>query len=109
MLYTGKKTNEILFPLGGIGSGSINLAGNASLVDWEIFNRANKNSCNGNSHFAIRAEYPNGETVVKILQGDQTKNLGGLFGATGTPMTSFPHFKKIKFDATFPIATVTLE
>jgi len=109
MLYSGKKTNEIRFPLGGIGSGSINLAGNASLVDWEIFNRANKNSLNGNSHFAIRAEYPNGETVVKILQGDQIQNLGGLFGATGTPMAAYPHFKKVKFDATFPIATITLE
>ena len=46
MKYTGNKLNEISFPLGGIGSGSIGLTGNGSLVDWEIYNIPNKNSTN---------------------------------------------------------------
>ena len=54
--FTGKKTREISFPLGGIGSGCIGLAGNGRLMDWEIFNRPNKGSVNGFSHFAIKAE-----------------------------------------------------
>ena len=41
-IYTGERTSEISFPLGGIGTGSIGLAGNGRLVDWEIFNNANK-------------------------------------------------------------------
>jgi hypothetical protein len=36
MIYTGENLREIIFPLGGIGSGSIGLAGNGSLVDWNI-------------------------------------------------------------------------
>ena len=55
-VYRGAKTNQISFPLGGIGSGSIGLAGNGRLLDWEIFNRPNKGSVNGFSHFAIKAE-----------------------------------------------------
>ena len=55
-LYTGSKTNQISFPLGGIGTGCIGLAGNGRLIDWEIFNRPNKGSVNGFSHFAIKAE-----------------------------------------------------
>jgi len=39
MLYTGKNLQEISFPLGGIGTGSIGLAGNGCFVDWEILDQ----------------------------------------------------------------------
>lgn len=40
--FSGEHLNEISFPLGGIGTGSVGLAGNGRLIDWEIFNRPNK-------------------------------------------------------------------
>ena len=46
-LYTGPKTNQISFPLGGLGTGCIGLAGNGRLIDWEIFNKPNKGGING--------------------------------------------------------------
>lgn len=46
MIYKGASLNELIFPLGGIGTGAIGLAGNGALVDWEIFNRPNKGSIN---------------------------------------------------------------
>ena len=55
MIYEKNKTKNIMFPLGGIGTGSISLSGNGELNDWEIFNRPNKNTRNGYSHFAIKA------------------------------------------------------
>jgi len=55
-IYRNQKTSQISFPLGGIGAGAIGLAGNGRLIDWEIFNRPNKGSVNGFSHFAVRAE-----------------------------------------------------
>ena len=39
MIYEGRNTNEISFPIGGIGTGSIGLAGNGRLIDWEIQNK----------------------------------------------------------------------
>jgi uncharacterized protein (DUF608 family) len=54
-VYEGSKTKEISFPLGGIGSGCIGLAGDGRLVDWEIFNRPSKRSVNGYTHFAVKA------------------------------------------------------
>ena len=71
-LYQGSKTSQISFPLGGIGSGSIGLAGNGRLIDWEIFNRPNKGSVNGFSHFAIRAEEKGKVISARILHGDLT-------------------------------------
>ena len=69
-IYRGARTKEISFPLGGIGTGCIGLAGNGQLIDWEIFNRPNKKSMNGFSHFAIKAE-SNGKMLdVRVLNGD---------------------------------------
>lgn len=119
MMYSGEKLKEIVFPLGGIGTGSIGLAGNGSLVDWEIFNRPNKGSVNGYSFFVIKAEYPNGKNVTKILQGDRAKDLMGKYsktkyagygyGPNSATMCGFPHFRSVRFDGKFPIATLTFQ
>ncbi len=120
MIYRGNKLKEIVFPLGGIGTGSIGLSGNGALVDWEIFNRPNKGSLNGYSCFAVKAEYSDGRCVTKILQGDHTKELVGRFskaeshygygyGPDGANMCGFPHFSKVTFNGKFPIAELTFE
>ena len=114
MLYQGKKTKNISFPLGGIGSGCIGLAGNGALIDWEIFNRPNKNTLNGYSHFAIKVS--DGErTSVKVLHGDTNESLMGMhddpkktigfgYGPHTNSMSGFPHFRDVAFDGRFPIA-----
>lgn len=111
MRYTKEYTTEISFPLGGIGSGSIGLAGNGRLIDWEIFNRPSKGSINGYSHFAINA-IKDGKPVTYVLNGDLTKDLSGQYGRNfgqGAPsqtMCGFPHFKNVEFDGEFPFATL---
>ncbi|MBO5271125.1 MAG: hypothetical protein J6B77_10085, partial [Clostridia bacterium] len=114
MVYQGKNTKAISFPLGGIGTGSIGLAGNGELTEWEIFNRPNKCSRNGYSHFAIKASYA-GKTVVKVLHGDTAENLTGTpcssnghygfgYGPREKSLAGFPHFRDVVFEGTFPIA-----
>jgi len=118
-LYTGSKTREISFPLGGIGTGSIGLAGNGRLVDWEIFNRPNKGSVNGFSHFAIRAEQ-NGQVIdARVLHGDlhppYSGSLNGSmynsfgFGPGREHLTGLPHFGSVAFGGEFPIAQLAFE
>ena len=114
MVYRGRNIKNISFPLGGIGSGCIGLAGNGALIDWEIFNRPNKNTLNGYSHFAIRVN--DGEkTLVKVLHGDTNESLMGMhdgsaqyigfgFGPHKNSMAGFPHFKSVVFDGKFPTA-----
>jgi uncharacterized protein (DUF608 family) len=69
-IYEGDQTTEISFPLGGIGSGCLGLAGNGRLVDWELFNRPNKGGLNGFSHFAIKAERAGTLIDARVVQGD---------------------------------------
>jgi len=117
MLYTGNQLKEISFPLGGIGTGSVGIAGNGSLIDFEIFNRPNKNSINAYTFFTVKAEYPDGRRAVRILQGDAMKDFSGFtrgpqgrgFGegyAQGL-MAAYPHFREVVFDGRFPIAALT--
>ncbi len=118
-VYKGAKTKEISFPLGGIGSGSIGLAGNGRLIDWEIFNRPNKRSFNGFSHFAIKAERQGKLLEARVLNGDlQTSFMGEPlrgapfhsgygFGPESQTMAGMPHFREVEFKGEFPLASLS--
>ena len=120
-IYRNEKTSQISFPLGGIGSGCIGLAGNGRLIDWEIFNRPNKGSVNGFSHFAIRAEAETetGREVkdVRILHGNlpapyQGEMRAPRFSTSGwgprrEHMTGLPHFESVDFQGEYPLADLS--
>ena len=112
MIYKGKFTKEISFPLGGIGSGSIGLAGNGALRDFEIFNRPSKGSFNGFTNFAVKA-VTKGDVFAKILNGDMLDSFSGIYGrlygsgAEQSTMCGFPHFENHEFNGEFPIAEIT--
>ncbi len=114
-IYTGSRTKEISFPLGGIGSGSIGLAGNGRLIDWEIFNRPSKNSVNGFSHFAIKAEADGQVLDTRVLHGDLAAPYLGTSDAEFTGvghgvsrpfLTGVPHFRGAVFEGAYPFATI---
>jgi len=113
-VYSGRKTHEISFPLGGIGTGCIGLAGNGRLIDWEIFNRPNKGSLNGFSHFAIRAEQDGRVIDARVINSDLPSPYSGQFGQgafqsfgfgpSNRTMAGMPHFRDVIFTGKFPIA-----
>ena len=112
-LFTGEFTNEISFPLGGIGTGSIGLAGNGRLIDWEIANRPAKGSYNGFTHFAIRAEAGGKVLDTRVLNGDLhppyqgsgSEGFSGVgFGPQKQTMAGVPHFQSVSFRGEYPVA-----
>lgn len=120
-VYKGAKTREISFPLGGIGSGSIGLSGNGRLVDWEIFNRPNKKSCNGFSHFSVKAERDGKVLDARVLNGDLQMSYIGEhvrnaplhsgygFGPESETMAGMPHFADVAFKGEFPLAEMSFQ
>ena len=116
-VYQGNKTREISFPLGGIGTGCIGLAGNGRLIDWEIFNRPNKGSVNGFSHFAVKVERDGQVVDARVLHGDlhppfigsmQTQQLGSWgFGPQREYLTGLPHFPSTTFRGEYPLAEIS--
>jgi non-lysosomal glucosylceramidase len=113
-IYKGVKTREINFPLGGIGTGCIGLTGNGRLQDWEIFNRPNKGSVNGNSLFAVKAEREGRLLDARMLQSDLPPPYMGIYrnepypgyghGPDRYTMAGMPHFEDAAFHGNFPIA-----
>lgn len=115
-VYKGEKTKEISFPLGGIGTGCIGLAGNGRLIDWEIFGRPNKRSSNLYSHFSVKAEVDGQVIDARILNSDFQPPYMGVpvrdgalhsgygFGPEDTTMAGLPHFKESIFTGEFPFA-----
>lgn len=117
LLYTDEHTRTISFPLGGLGTGSIGLAGNGALVDWEIFNRPAKGRHNGFSHFAITAIEDDTTIDARVLHGDLQPPYEGSLGATEfysgfgwgpyrETLAGLPHFAATRFTGTYPIAHV---
>lgn len=107
MKYEKEFLKEISFPLGGIGSGCIGLAGNGRLKDFEIFNRPNKNSTNGWTHFAVRCldgEKPVDARVLVSDELDVFTEMGNGIGTDYYSMIGFPHFENSSFDGEYPIA-----
>lgn len=105
--YKGAKTNEISFPLGGIGTGCIGLAGNGRLIDWEIFNKPNKGSNGELSHFAIKAEADGEVLDARVLNGDlHPPYSGDGHGPTSATMPGVPHFKEVIFKGEYPFAAL---
>ena len=119
MQYTGKKTTEISFPLGGIGSGCVGIGGDGRFKDWEIFNRPNKGSINHYSHFSIKAESDGRVLDCRCMHGDLQGSFMGPMtyfgeyrgfghGPSCFTMAGLPHFKNCVFTGEFPFAFLDL-
>jgi uncharacterized protein (DUF608 family) len=116
-VFKNNKRNQISFPLGGIGTGSLGLSGTGRLIDWEIFNRPSKGSLNGFSHFAIKAERDGKVLDARVMNADlpppYTGNVlpgamfrGYGFGPERYLLSGIPHFRDCTFTGTFPFARI---
>jgi non-lysosomal glucosylceramidase len=103
--YRGRQLDEIAFPLGGIGTGSISLGGWGQLRDCEIFNRPHKGLQFQMTFFTLYARRGDEEPVTRVLQGPVggflTANGSGVDRATGAGL---PHMRSCEFTGEFPLA-----
>ena len=109
--YKNDFLDNIVFPLGGIGTGSIGLAGNGQLVDPEINNKPNREANFGNTGFAVKAEDDGKLVDCRMLFGNSDKDLqgtiGGVYGTNcNRGLIGFKHFEKAEFSAFFPSAKI---
>ncbi len=71
-IYEGDALRAVAMPIGGIGTGSIAIAGDGSLRQWQIHNQINHLACLPHSFFAIwgRPVLPSNQIVARVLQTD---------------------------------------
>ncbi len=108
--HTGRQLDEIAFPLGGIGTGSISLGGWGQLRDWEIMNRPAKGAGNADAFFTLRVQVGSREPIVRVLQGPAGDGfVGDGHSAPRGAGQGLPHFHDVSFAGEFPMATVRLK
>jgi len=116
--FSGRTLAKVAFPLGGIGTGSISLAGSGALVDWEIFNRPNIGSLMPYSFFTLWAQAGGEAPVVKVLQsppqapfsGQGRTRFGGFgFGVNRENGAGLPHMWGGTFHGEYPFAWIDFQ
>lgn len=110
--YEGEYLRRVKMPLGGIGTGTISLAGRGALVDWAIRGSSavgfTPNVQDVATGFWIRTEDADGQVVARLLEGPlDTELYDGEEGAR-TPNHGFPRFGSCRFKAAYPFAQVEL-
>ena len=107
--HRGRQLDEIAFPLGGLGTGSISLGGWGQLRDWEVRNRPAKGRTLPNAFFSVRVQEEGKAPEVRVLQGPKggSYNQGGHTAGHDTA-EGLPHFHDVAFRGEFPFALVQL-
>jgi non-lysosomal glucosylceramidase len=118
--YSGEALRAIAMPLGGIGTGSIALAGDGSLRQWQIHNQINHLACVPHSFFAVWARPRSGDAVARVLQSSAlydsepdrpppppTANDHVVPLCHRRLMQKLPGVGQIDYTGEYPIATLT--
>jgi uncharacterized protein (DUF608 family) len=106
--FSGRNLDEIAFPLGGIGTGSVALGGNGSLRDWEIFNRPNKGQSLHGAFFALWVKPQGKPAVARVLKGPEGGSYAGQSGVDRSRGAGLAHFRSCRFTGRMPFARVEL-
>jgi non-lysosomal glucosylceramidase len=104
--YTGGSLQEIAFPLGGIGTGTVSLGGRGQLRDWEIFNRPAKGRDLALCFFALWARPEGGPAVARILERRLLPPFAADRGLSPWALSGLPRLEEATFTGTYPIAHV---
>lgn len=110
--YTLDYTERIAFPLGGIGTGNISIAGNGAIVDPEINGHPDREKECGYTNFAIKAVCGGRVVDSRLLCGDYIHDtmgtIRGKYGEGNSPLSGLKHFESSVFCGEFPFAKIKL-
>lgn len=114
--YDRHSLSKIAMPIGGIGTGTVSLAGNGELKDWELMNRPGKgfrgtfksNAGNGVPMFAIYVKEMGKQAIVKGLMGPVDLSEYEAPEGSSASNHGIPRFRNATFEAAYPFARVNL-
>ncbi len=93
-VYHGEHLTAISLPVGGIGTGCIQINGRAERKIWQIFNNHSQ-AFVPDSFFAIRARTKGGEPIIRVLQT--------------SPVGPFEAMKSLNFRGEYPFGWYEFE
>jgi len=108
--FEGKFLNEIAFPLGGVGTGTVSLGGRGNLRDWEIFNRPSKGVDLPLTFFALWFRQDGDDPLLRILEGPLRPPFREDYGHgySRGEVPGLPRMDEARFRSHYPFAEVKL-
>lgn len=107
-IYTADDT-EAVFPLGGIGTGTVSLTSRGRLQDFELFNKPDKNNEQPYTFFALHHCGRNtGVKHTKILEAELREPYSHSHGFHAWNFMGAPRFEDSRFTVEYPVAHLEL-
>ena len=95
--------------LGGIGTGSVSLGVRGNLLDFEIFNKANKNVKYPYTFFSIFTKFAGEKGQTRMLEAKINEPYEGPIGYAANQLAGIPRFDKSSLYTVGPFTYVKLE
>src|ERR1035437_389225 len=108
-VFTGPHLKMIAFPLGGIGTGTIALGGRGQLLDWEIFNRPDKENSPEYAFAAVWAQTEGKEPLARVLEAQLAPPYEGSSGLGGEKVPGLPRLDSATFTGAYPFARIEFQ
>ncbi len=105
-VFEGRYLNEIAFPLGGIGTGTVSLGGRGQLRDWEIFNRPNKGGTLPFSFITLWCRVEGERGQARVLEAPPQPPYTGAHGYNRLTGAGLPHLESARFFGSYPLARI---
>ena len=100
--------SEAVFPLGGIGTGTVSIDSRGHLLDFELFNKPDKHNEQPYTFFAIHSESESGYKQSKILEAELRTPYSHSHGFHAWNFSGAPRFRNSELSVSYPIAELSL-
>lgn len=106
--WYGADANEVAFPLGGIGTGTISIGARGNLRDFEIWNEPCKGLVLPYTHFTLSAQAGDGPRITRVLEGRIAPPYAASHGIHPNLGGGLPRFVESRFRGRYPAAELEL-
>jgi uncharacterized protein (DUF608 family) len=107
--FSGASLQQIAFPLGGVGTGTVGLGGRGDLRDWEIFNRPAFGARLPFTFFSLWARPQDGEATTRVIERQLLPPFVAGGGMPYDQMCGLPRLAEARFTGAYPLAHVAFD
>jgi uncharacterized protein (DUF608 family) len=109
-VYTGQNLRNIFYPLGGIGTGNILIGGRGNILEFEIFNRAQRDELPPYmTFFSLWYNDGDNEPGAIILERRHFDNFTNGFGVPRQQLSGLPRFEELQWTGAPPFIKLEFE
>ncbi|KPL12245.1 MAG: hypothetical protein AMS26_18415, partial [Bacteroides sp. SM23_62] len=109
-VYTGENLRNIFYPLGGIGTGNLLIGGRGNILEFEIFNRAQRDELPPYmTFFSLWCDDGDHDPVAMILERRHFDNFTNGFGVPRQQLSGLPRFDELYWTGAPPFIQLEFE